>query len=107
MRIPAFTISAIFSSFEPNTTAFGGVATGNINAHEAASVVPTSNRKGFIPIRVAKGIITGKSIAVVAIFEVSSVRKFTPVTISRITINALENEIKVNCSPIQLSNPVA
>jgi len=49
MRIPAFTISAIFSSFEPNTTAFGGVATGNINAHEAASVVPTSNRKDLSP----------------------------------------------------------
>ncbi len=34
MRIPAFTISAILSSFDPNTTAFGGVATGNINAHK-------------------------------------------------------------------------
>ena len=41
MRIPAFTISEIFSSFDPNTTAFGGVATGNINALEAASFCPT------------------------------------------------------------------
>ena len=44
IRIPAFTMSAMFNSFDPNTTALGGVATGNIKAQEAASVVPTSSR---------------------------------------------------------------
>ena len=41
INIPAFTMSDIFNNFEPKTTAFGGVATGNINAQDAARVVPT------------------------------------------------------------------
>ena len=57
INIPALTISDIFNSLEPNTTAFGGVATGNMNAHEAARVVPTRSKKGFICIIFAMGII--------------------------------------------------
>ncbi len=38
---PAFTISGILRYPEPKTTALGGVATGNINAQEAATVVAT------------------------------------------------------------------
>ena len=34
-------MSDIFNNFEPKTTAFGGVAIGNINAQDAARVVPT------------------------------------------------------------------
>ena len=37
-------MSDTFNNFDPNTTALGGVATGNINAHEAAKVVPTIKR---------------------------------------------------------------
>ena len=40
---PAFTMSEIFKSFEPKTTAFGGVATGSIKAQEAAIVAPVSS----------------------------------------------------------------
>jgi len=49
MRIPTLTISAIFSSFDPNTTAFGGVATGNINAHEAARLFLLVINKDLYP----------------------------------------------------------
>lgn len=41
---PFFTISSIFRYPDPKTTAFGGVATGNINAHEAATVAPNNNK---------------------------------------------------------------
>ena len=44
IKKPALTISRMVSSFEPNTTALGGVATGSIKAHEAANVVPVNNR---------------------------------------------------------------
>ena len=49
INIPVFTISEIESSFDPKTTAFGGVATGNIKAHDAAKVVPTRSRYGCMP----------------------------------------------------------
>ena len=42
------------------------------------------------------GIITGRSIAVVAIFEVISVKKLTPVIIKRITNSELEKVTKDN-----------
>ncbi len=96
INIPALTISDIFNSLEPNTTAFGGVATGNMNAHEAARVVPTRSKKGFICIIFAMGIITGRSIAVVAILEVISVKKLTPAIIKRITNSELEKVTKDN-----------
>ena len=35
-------MSSIFRIFDPKTTAFGGVATGSINAQEAATVAPTN-----------------------------------------------------------------
>ena len=40
---PAFTMSEIFKSLEPKTTAFGGEATGSIKAQEAAIVAPVSS----------------------------------------------------------------
>ena len=46
INIPVFTISEIESSFDPKTTALGGVATGSIKAHDAAKVVPTRSRYG-------------------------------------------------------------
>ena len=96
INIPALTISDIFNSLEPNTTALGGVATGNMNAQEAARVVPARSKKGFICIIFAIGIITGRSIAVVAIFEVISVKKLTPVIIKRIINSELEKVTKDN-----------
>ena len=41
---PFLIISSILRYPDPKTTAFGGVATGNIKAHEAATVAPTNNK---------------------------------------------------------------
>ena len=88
---PALTISEIFSILDPKTTAFGGVATGNINAHEAAKVAPVSNTKGSTPMLLPNGRMTGSNIAVVAIFEEISVKKFTVVIIKANTKNKLKD----------------
>ena len=45
-HIPARTMSFTSIMPLPKTIAFGGVATGNIKAHEAAKVVPTINKYG-------------------------------------------------------------
>jgi hypothetical protein len=46
IQIPTRTISGILRYPDPKTTAFGGVATGSINAHEAATVAETIKING-------------------------------------------------------------
>ena len=46
IQIPFLNISSIFSRPDPKTIAFGGVATGSINAQEAANVALTSKKYG-------------------------------------------------------------
>jgi len=41
---PFLTMSSILKYPDPKTTAFGGVATGNINAQDAATVAPNNNK---------------------------------------------------------------
>lgn len=77
ITIPFFTISGIWRYPEPKTTALGGVATGSIKAHEAATAVATIRTNGCMSILIAMGAKTGSSIAVVAKLEVISVKKFT------------------------------
>ena len=72
--IPARIISPIFTSPVPKTIAFGGVATGSMNAHEADSVAGIIKRSGSIPIAVPSDPSTGRTISVVAVFDVSSVK---------------------------------
>ncbi len=62
---------------DPKTTAFGGVAAGSINAHDAATVAPVIIIKGWTSNNTAIEANTGRSIAVVARLEVISVRKLT------------------------------
>ena len=75
MIIPLETISGILKYPDPKTTAFGGVATGSMKAQEAATAAPNISPKGCTSISIAKGANTGSSMAVVAKFEVISVRK--------------------------------
>jgi len=44
--IPLETISGIVKYPDPKTTAFGGVATGSMKAHEAATAAPTIKPNG-------------------------------------------------------------
>ena len=68
--------------------AFGGVATGNIKAHEAATVAPTNKKNGWTSIASAKEAKTGSIKAVVAKFDVISVMKL----ILAITISSKSNK---------------
>lgn len=70
-------MSGILRYPEPKTTALGGVATGNINAQEAATVAETMRINGCTSMDRAIGASIGSSMAVVARFDVISVRKLT------------------------------
>ena len=77
MKNPFFTMSSIFKYPDPKTTALGGVATGSIKAQEAAKVAPTNKKYGCTPTAVANDTNTGNNMAVVAKFDVISVKKLT------------------------------
>ena len=77
IHIPTLTMSGIRKYPDPKTTALGGVATGNINAHVAATVAETIKINGCTSIVIAIGYKIGNNIAVVAKFEVISVKKLT------------------------------
>lgn len=83
--IPVRIISDIFNLLVPKTTAFGGVATGSINASDAAKVAGSINNKGFNSILIAIPASIGKSISVVAVLDVSSVKN----DINRATIKII------------------
>lgn len=77
IQSPFFTMSSIFKYPDPKTMAFGGVATGCINAQEAATVAPTNKKSGCTSMACARDAKTGNIRAVLAIFDVISVIKFT------------------------------
>lgn len=63
----------------PNTMAFGGVATGNMNAHEAARAKGITSCEGSVPNSVETAIKIGTNRAAVAVLLDSSVKKITKV----------------------------
>jgi len=75
MTRPVLTISFIFSRLVPKTMAFGGVATGSINAIEADIVAGSMKRRGCVSLAIANPAKMGRIISVVAVLDVSSVRK--------------------------------
>ena len=72
---PVRTMSPIFNFPELKTMAFGGVATGNMNAQEAANVAPANNGNVSIFKEMLSEKSKGNVILAVAVFEVISVRK--------------------------------
>ena len=86
--------------------ALGGVATGSINAHDAAKTVGIANNKGFSPRPIAIDASMGRKVAVEAVLLVISVKN----TIKAITITTKSSTGQF-CKPpmplpIQLANPV-
>ena len=67
---------------EPNTIALGGVATGSIKAQLAAKATAAVTRIGSKSDCMAIAATTGKKVAVVAIFDVSSVKNIMRITTS-------------------------
>ena len=64
--------------------AFGGVATGNINAQLAAKHTGTVSETGKTPIAIARAPKTGKKVVVVVTLLVISVKKIIKVATARI-----------------------
>ena len=77
IQSPARAITPAPTRPEENTTALGGVATGNMKAAEAARAVGTITMRGSSPAAAAASPTTGKRTAVVAVLDVISVKKLT------------------------------
>lgn len=105
-KIPDLTISDIFILPLPNTIAFGGVATGIIKAQDADIVAGIIMRSGFIFIAILTEARIGRIISVVAVFEVSSVKKVIERHIVRITKIGLTSDNATNLVPIKGDNPL-
>ena len=75
---PPFAICGICTYPEPYAIAFGGVATGSMNAHVAAIATGIASSIGSIPIPTATAVATGRKVAAAAVLDVSSVRNRTP-----------------------------
>ena len=80
---PLLTICGIVTYPEPKTIAFGGVATGNMKAQDAAIAAGTISKSGFCPKPIAIAESIGITIAEVAVLEVSSVRKMMRVATAK------------------------
>ena len=103
---PAFDIFGILTQPLPKTMAFGGVATGNIKANEAANVAGTIKNKGWIFAAIAAMPSIGKITVVVAVFEVNSVKKVTARQITNTVNHKGQSETPVSFSPSHLSSPL-
>lgn len=106
INMPALTISEMVIRPLPNTIALGGVATGIINAQDAAIVAGIINNRGLVFIATATDAKIGRIISVVAVFEVSSVKKVIPKQILIIIIIGGIPASPLNLSPINAESPV-
>ena len=77
--MPALAISETLIRPEPKIIAFGGVATGSINANDAEIVAGIIKYSGLTFIAVAIEAKIGSSVWVVAVFDVSSVKNVSVV----------------------------
>ena len=79
--------------------AFGGVATGSINAKLDAITSGMAIDMGATEIATAMDVAIGKKVDVVAVFDVSSVRKTMKVVIIRMISQGLSSTNKLNDVP--------
>src|SRR5699024_1246711 len=102
---PALAISGIRKYPEPNTTAFGGVATGSINAQDAATPAAIISANVWNPSATANAAIIGNIIDAVAVFDVISVKNMTKPTTIPITRSNLTPCNQESCDPLHKHNP--
>ncbi len=86
--------------------AFGGVATGSMNAHEAEIVAGIINKRGCIPMPAAVLASTGMKRLVVAMLDVSSVVKVKVVHVNEIMIGSGTLPNKDSCVPNHSAKPL-
>ena len=84
---PTFIISRCLTCPEPNTMAFGGVATGNMKAHDAEIPISADRISGGTPSTSAIEAKIGTSSAALAVLLANSVRNTTKATTSSRTMN--------------------
>ena len=84
-RKPALAMSIMEIFLEPNIMALGAVAMGSINAIDAEKVAVTIRVKALNPVADAKDARMGRSIWVVDILDVSSVRNVTETAMMAVT----------------------
>ena len=84
IQIPALTICPTLRSPLPKTIAFGGVATGNMNAQLADTAAAVASKTGEKPTPSATAAKIGTIAAVVAVLLVNSVRKTIKLVTMRI-----------------------
>lgn len=104
---PTLTISEIFTRLLPNIMALGAVAAGSIKAELAARVAGTISEMGLISALLAIAAKMGKIISVLAIFEVSSVKKLMPVVMVATTIGTGTPSRALNLAPMASLKPLA
>jgi hypothetical protein len=85
--------------------ALGGVATGSINASEAANVAGIINSRGLTWIVTARPARMGRIISVVAVLDVNSVSKDIMVTITEVRTMGWVPANPDNCSPNHMDRP--
>ena len=85
--------------------ALGGVATGSINAKLDAITSGMAIDIGATEIATAMDVAIGKKVDVVAVFEVSSVRKTIKVVIMRMINQGLSSTNKLNDVPSHCPKP--
>eukprot|EP00446_Apocalathium_sp_SHHI-4_P069457 CAMPEP_0177538494 /NCGR_PEP_ID=MMETSP0369-20130122/58417_1 /TAXON_ID=447022 ORGANISM="Scrippsiella hangoei-like, Strain SHHI-4" /NCGR_SAMPLE_ID=MMETSP0369 /ASSEMBLY_ACC=CAM_ASM_000364 /LENGTH=153 /DNA_ID=CAMNT_0019021329 /DNA_START=416 /DNA_END=872 /DNA_ORIENTATION=+ len=73
--MPAFKKSLMLSRLVAKTTEFGGVAAGNMNAKEHATVAGRSKARGWVNVSAATDASIGNIILAVAVLEVTSVEQ--------------------------------
>ncbi len=83
---PFLAICITVIRFDPKIIALGGVATGSIKAMEALIVAGIIKSKGFTSTLTESPASTGKSISVVAVLDVNSVKNVIPKAIIKIMI---------------------
>ena len=97
---------AIVNLFDPYTIAFGGVATGSINAQLAAKQTGIANDTGSTPIAIASPPNTGRNVVVVVTLLVISVKKIIKVAIAKIkNIGGIVLKT-IKLSPIHMPKPL-
>ena len=82
MTLPAMMMSTTRIMPLANTIAFGGVATGSMNANEAATQTGNAKYNGLMHRRSARDIIIGSRICDVAVLDVNSVKYVISVTLA-------------------------
>lgn len=105
IRKPALTMSIGFILAAAKTIAFGGVATGNMNAYEQVTVAGNMRKSGFTPIVTAISDRMGRRMLAVAVLDATSVIVAVIMQMINMMANGGSTFNPDNCAPSQTDRP--